>query len=189
MHTQLVATVLGVLVSAFLPQAPTLSDQQIHATIQAGRAGRTQQAACRTTVAPQGSYFEVTALGPAGRIMRAAHEAATRGEVFTSDRVTGLHLAPEVTVAVTGHVTEPSDPGALRAFAGEVPPPPMPMLLRSPPHVLTVTFVGTSIAPRRLPSQIPLEAFLAIGDRVEVKIRTTLGDTSCWLEPGAVSAR
>jgi hypothetical protein len=189
MHALLVATVLGVLASASLPQAPTLSDQQIDAAIRDGRAGRTQQTACRTTVAPQGFYFEVTALGPSGRIMRAAHEAAQRGEAFDSDRVSALHLAPEVTVTVAGHVTEPSDPGAARVFAGEIPPPPMPRLLRRPPGVLSVTFVGTSIAPRRLTSRVPLDAFLAMGDRVEVKIRTTLGDTTCWLEPGAVSAR
>jgi hypothetical protein len=189
MHALLVTTVLGVLVSASSPQAPTLSDQQIDAAIREGRAGRTQKAACRTTVAPQGFYFEVTALGPAGRIMRAAHEAATRGEAFDPDRVTAVHLAREVTVTVVGRVTEPSDPGALRAFEGEIPPPPMPVLLRKPPEVLNVTFVGTSIAPRRLTSQVPLDAFMAAGDRVEVRIRTTLGDTSCWFTPGAVSAR
>jgi hypothetical protein len=189
MHALLIATAFGVLVSTSLPQAPGLSDQQIDAAIRDGRAGRTQQAACRTTVAPQGFYFEVTALGPEGRIMRAAHEATKRGEAFDSDRVTAMHLAPEVTVTVTGHVTEPSDPGAIRAFAGEIPPPPMPALLRKAPHVSTVTFVGTSIAPRDLISRVPLEAFLTMGDRVEVKIRSALGDTSCWLAPGAVSAR
>lgn len=188
MHALLVATVLGVLVSASLPQAPTLSSQQIDAAIREGRAGRTQQATCKTAVTPQGFYFDVTALGPAGRVMRASHEAAKRGEAFHSDRVTALHLAPEVIVTVAGHVTEPSDPGAIRAFPGEIPPPPMPLLLRRPPGVLNVTFVGTSVAPRRLTSQVPLDAFLSMGDRVEVKIHTTLGDTSCWLAPGAVSA-
>jgi hypothetical protein len=187
MHALLVATVLGVLVSASLPQAPTLTSQQIDAAIREGRAGRTQQATCKTTVTPQGFYFEVTALGPAGRVMRAAHEAAKRGEAFDADRVTALQLAPEVTVTVAGHVTEPSDPGPLRAFEGEIPPPPMPKLLRTPPGVLNVTFAGTSIAPPRLTSQIPLDAFLAIGDRVEVTIRTTLGETSCWLQPGAIT--
>jgi hypothetical protein len=189
MQALLVATALGVVVSASLPQTPTLSGRQIEAAIRDGRAGRTQQAACRTIVAPQGFYFEVAALGPAGRIMRAAHGATKKGESFDSDRVTGLHLAPVVTVTVTGHATEPSDPGAIRAFAGEIPPPAMPVLLRRPPHVLDVTFVGTSIAPRGLVSQVPIDAFLAMGERVEVKIRTTLGDTSCWIEPGAVSLR
>lgn len=189
MHALLLATVFGAVVFGSASQAPALAAQQVEAAIRDGLAGRTQEAACRTTVAPQGFYFDVTALGPAGRIMRAAREAAKRGEAFGADRVTAVHLAPEVTVTVTGHVTEPSDPGPLRAFEGELPPPPMPRLLRRPPGVLSVTFVGTSLAPRGLTSQVPLDAFLAMGDRVQVQMRTTLGETSCWIRPGDVSAR
>ncbi len=189
MHALFVATVFGVVVSASASQAPALTSQQIEAAIRDGFAGRTQQAACRTTVAPQGFYYEVTALGPAGRIMRAAREAAKRGEAFDADRVTAVHLAPEVTVTVTGHVTEPSDPGALRAFEGEIPPPSMPRLLSRPPGVYNVTFVGAPIAPRDLTSRVPLDAFLAMGERVEVRVRTTLGEIGCWIRPGDVSAR
>jgi len=187
MQALVVAAVLTVLVSSQAPQASHPSDRDVEAAIKDGLAGRKLEASCRTPVGPQGAYFEVIAEGPLGRIMRAAREAAGRGEPFDADRVMATHTAPHVTISVTSRVTEPSDPGPTRAFQGEIAPPPMPTILRTPPRVLRVTFVGTALASRQPRNQVPLNTFLELSDPVEIRVNSTAGEASCWLRPAAVA--
>jgi hypothetical protein len=87
---------LSVALTAAVPQAPLLSDQDVEAAIDQGRAGKTLHKTCK---ASGENGFDIVVEGPVGRIMRAARLAKGQGRPFTPADVTGAIGGPTLTVA------------------------------------------------------------------------------------------
>lgn len=99
-----------------------LSPEEIAAAIEQGRAGKTLQKKC----SPRGDNgIEIVAMGPIGRIMRAARDAKRKNEDFTAADVTPAMAGPRLTVTATREralltpVTEYVTPGMPGGFKYE----------------------------------------------------------------------
>jgi hypothetical protein len=195
--------------AAALPQTGALTDAVVRDAVAAGLAGKTQEASCTSKVDPLGHYVQVTAIGPTGRIMRAARDAKSAGHRFTVADVTPELRAPLVVVSAVARVTEPTDPGPIRAFRRELPPvPPAPD--RRPAYISGVRLAAqgpnaATLEPIPQPSfwprhkgEFPMEAVIALGVPVEVRVLTPAGYqatsfdmpsryTSCWLGAGELA--
>jgi hypothetical protein len=93
---------LSVALSAAVPDAQVLSDQEITTAIEQGRAGKTLHKTCK---ASGENGFDIVVEGPVGRIMRAAHLAKGQGRQFTPADVTPFIGGPTLTVAALHDAT------------------------------------------------------------------------------------
>jgi hypothetical protein len=100
MKTTVVA--LLVALSATVPKAQLLSDQEIASAIELGRAGKTLHKTCK---ASGENGFDIVVEGPVGRIMRAARFAKGQGREFTPADVTLFIGGPTLTVVALRDAT------------------------------------------------------------------------------------
>jgi hypothetical protein len=107
-------TVVAVLValSAIVPKAQLLSDQEIASAIEQGRAGKTLHKTCK---ASGENGFDIVVEGPVGRIMRAARLAKGQGREFTAADVTPAIGGPILTVAALRDATLTTQANAVQS--------------------------------------------------------------------------
>jgi len=107
-------TVVAVLValSAIVPKAQLLSDQEIASAIEQGRAGKTLHKTCK---ASGENGFDIVVEGPVGRIMRAARLAKGQGQPFTTAEVTLAIGGPTLTVAALRDATLTTQANAVQS--------------------------------------------------------------------------
>lgn len=97
-----IVVALSVALSATVPSAQLLSDQEIATAIEQGRAGKTLHKTCK---ASGENGFDIVVEGPVGRIMRAARLAKGQGREFTAADVTPAIGGPILTVAALRDAT------------------------------------------------------------------------------------
>ena len=107
-----IVVALSVALSAAIPQAQLLSDQDIATAIEQGRAGKTLHKTCK---ASGENGFDIVVEGPVGRIMRAARLAKGQGRQFTPADVTLAIGGPTLTVAALRDATLSTQANAVQS--------------------------------------------------------------------------
>jgi len=102
---KVILVALSLTLTATVPSAQLLSEQEIAAAIEQGRAGKTLHKTCK---ASGENGFDIVVEGPVGRIMRAARLAKSQGREYTPAEVSlaiGGPEGPWLTVAALRDAT------------------------------------------------------------------------------------